>query len=124
MVWAGQYRLIKVAACRVVRPNLRSAFSVKVCLVPLVLLVLAAPVFGQNTWTGASNQFWNNAANWSSGTVANGSTDISIQQNGPVNGDFSFTNNHTLNLGPVQLNILSTTTLTNSGFGTFNLDGT
>jgi len=44
----------------------------------ILLLSLPFALMAQNTWTGATNQFWDIATNWSFGTVPTGVDDVVI----------------------------------------------
>jgi len=80
----------------------------------LALVALSSPAQAQNTWNGGTGK-WSTGSDWSTGASPDGSTNISIPT-GTVQGDTSFTNLHTLDIGiPATLNVLSTTTITNLG---------
>jgi hypothetical protein len=95
----------------------------------LLVLAFAGPAFPQtNTWRGVHPpnvvDVWSNAGEWSLGVVPDGSTDILIGFD-TVAGDTSFTNSHTLTLGPpATLMILSGTTITNASTGVVGGTGT
>lgn len=97
-------------------------------LVIAVVLIGLWPVaaHAQNTWLGTAGTTgnWNDPSKWSSGTVPNGSTDISIP-NGTVLDNLSVNsqNSFLLTVGaPGALNILSTTDL-NAPFEQINNSG-
>ncbi|MGA9145569.1 MAG: PEP-CTERM sorting domain-containing protein, partial [Candidatus Acidiferrales bacterium] len=103
------------------------ALAARVTTLAVTFLCLAGPAAAQNSWQGLHPvnvlDFWSNAGEWSLGTVPDGSTDITIGFD-TVGGDTSFTNRHTLTIGgPATLNLFSTTTVTNSGFGGFIVNG-
>jgi subtilase-type serine protease len=71
----------------------------------------------QNTWLGTSGTTgnWSDPTKWSSGTVPDGSTAITIPT-GTVQDNFSFTNQFQLVINATgDLNVLSTTTIANDG---------
>jgi hypothetical protein len=102
--------------------------SLRLALIPLLglaFLSVAHPAAAQNTWMSAGHPvpLWSNAGAWSLNVVPDGSTDISIPD-GTVGDDVSFTNRNTLTVGgPATLTILSPTTVTNSGFSGFIVNG-
>jgi DNA-binding IscR family transcriptional regulator len=100
-------------------------FSAKVTIVAVTLLFRVGPATAQNTWMSGGHPvpLWSNAGAWSLNVVPDGSTDISIPD-GMVGGDVSFTNRNTLTIGaPATLTVLSPTTVINSGFSGFVVNG-
>ena len=101
------------------------AVAARATILVVTFMCLVGPAAAQNTWMSAGHPIplWSNAGAWSLNVVPDGSTDISIP-NGTVGGDVSFTNRNTLTIGaPATLTILSPTTITNSGFSGFIVNG-
>jgi fibronectin-binding autotransporter adhesin len=94
-----------------VRIPLRAALALLFAVV-----AFAAPSFAQSdNWLGTAGTTgnWSDATKWSTGTVANGSTDISIAA-GTVNGNYNVNSSSPIQLtiaAPATLNILSSTSL-------------
>jgi hypothetical protein len=91
----------------------------------LCFLWFAGDAAAQNTWMSGGHPvpLWSNAGAWSLGVVPDGSTDISIPD-GAVGGDVTFTNRNTLSIGvPATFTVFSPTTVTNSGFSGFIVNG-
>lgn len=109
------------------------AVAAKLSSLGLAFLFVTGVANAQNVWNGPQDSLgsWSDKTQWSLGTSPNGSANIVIPVR-TVLGDVSFTNSHTLTIDITgELNILSTTTITNSGstaiidnFGTLLNNGT